>query len=101
MVTERAKEALLRKKVAANMIGRDVGWRITHDAGGTWTLFPDRPGPDDQVIEHGGTIVLMFGPPVREVLDQGSKVDCLPNAQGEDELVVSRPRAGGAPPSRE
>lgn len=63
MVTERAKDALLRTKMEANIAEREVGLRISADPSGRWTLFPDRPQPD-----------------------------CLPNAQGVEELVVSEPR---------
>jgi hypothetical protein len=97
MVTERAKDALLRTKMTANIVERDVGLRITADTSGRWTLFPDRPQPDDHVIEHQGTTVLVLGPDIQQILSGGGQVDCVPNPQGVEELMVSQPRRDAPP----
>jgi hypothetical protein len=89
VVTKRAKEALLEKKLAANIKDRDVGLRVAADDNGDLVLVADRARADDQVIEHAGATVLLVGADAQGTL-RGVTLDCQETPEGDKELVLAR-----------
>jgi Fe-S cluster assembly iron-binding protein IscA len=88
-VSERAKRILLEQKQAANIDGADVGLRVAAAPSGQWMLLVDEPRDGDQVVEHGGTTVLLVDPVAQSAL-VGAEVDCVETPEGDVELVLSR-----------
>ena len=69
-VTEGAKQHL-KKALLAGIDDPDVGIRLTVDASGKYGVTLDRETPDDHVMEHEGSKVLIMG---HEVADQLAEV---------------------------
>ena len=97
-VTERAKETLARLKVAAKIEDEDVGLRLSLAAddevgSGQFGLRADRPTQGDQVVEYGGTKVLLVQEDLADALSDAT-IDTEPGQA--DALVISR-SARGAP----
>ena len=95
-VTDRARETLARLKAStANGEDAEAGLRLLLAAGDMqFGLQVDRCKPGDQVIEHAGDKVLLVDEALADALD-----DATIDAEGEgveDDLVIKRPRAGGA-----
>jgi hypothetical protein len=88
-VTERAKEQLLDMKLAANINEPEVGLRLTPAATGEWQLFPDRAIEGDQVVEHGGSKLLLIGADASDALGD-RQVDCRETAPEQVKLVLTR-----------
>ena len=59
-VTERAK-ARLKELLEAESDDRSIGLRIGKTLSGALGVFPDRERPDDEIVEHEGTAVLLVG----------------------------------------
>lgn len=90
-VTERAKEALLRKKLSANLDDPDVGLRLAAGPGGQLGLVADRVKAGDQVVTHKDSMVLLVDPQMSALVVAGRSVDCRRTADGKVELVLRRP----------
>jgi hypothetical protein len=97
-VTERAKEQLLNMKHSANINEPEVGLRLKPAATGEWELFPDQATEGDQVVEHGGSKLLLIGADASDALGD-RQVDCQETAPGHVTLVLTR-RDGHAPDTR-
>jgi Fe-S cluster assembly iron-binding protein IscA len=97
-VTERAKDVLLERKLAANISEPEIGLRVSSDPSGLWVLVADRPRADDQIVEHKGATVLLIGSEMSDLL-AGAKVDCEETAGGDVELVVMRSGIENGQPS--
>jgi hypothetical protein len=88
-VTDRAKEQLLDMKLSANISEPDVGLRLEPAATGEWQLFPDQAIEGDQVVEHGGSKLLLIGADASDALGD-RQVDCRETAPGQVQLVLTR-----------
>lgn len=88
-VTERAKEQLLEMKLSANINKPEVGLRLKPAATGEWQLFPDQAIEGDQVVEHGGSNVLLIGADASDALGD-RQVDIQETAPGQVKLVLTR-----------
>jgi hypothetical protein len=97
-VTERAKEHLLDVKRSARINEPEVGLRLKPAATGEWQLFPDQAVEGDQIVEHGGSKLLLIGPDASDALGD-RQVDCQETAPGQVKLVLSR-RNEPAPDTR-
>lgn len=100
-VTERAKEALLQKKVAANLDRPDIGLRLAARPGGQLGLVADRAKAGDHVVRHKDSTVLLVDPQISELVITGRAIDCRRTHDGRVELVLRRlpidgPRRAGA-----
>lgn len=87
-VTERAKEQLLEMKLSANIKEPEVGLRLKPAATGEWQLFPDQAIEGDQVVEHGGSKVLLIGADASDALGD-RQVDTQETAPGQVKLVLT------------
>jgi hypothetical protein len=96
-VTERAKEYLLDMKLSANMNQPDVGLGLQAVSTGEWQLFPDKAAEGDQVVEHGGTKVLLIGADASDTLGDGH-LDCQETAPGQVQFVLTRGDESGTDP---
>ncbi len=94
-VTERAKETLARlKATTTSSEDTEAGLRLSLAAGDMqFGLRMDRPKPGDQVIEHAGAKVLLVDDALADALSDAT-IDAESMGQGDD-LVITRPRAGG------
>lgn len=88
-VTERAKEALLEKKLAANLSNVNVTIRLAPLAGGRLALVVDSPRADDQVVTHKEATVLLVGAELSESILAGRTVDCRKADNGKLEVVIT------------
>jgi hypothetical protein len=93
-VTERAKEHLLDMKLSANLNQPEVGLRLQPASTGELQLFPDRAAEGDQVVEHGGSKVLLIGPDTSDAIGDGH-LDCQETAPGQVQLVLTRSDKSG------
>ncbi len=93
VVTELAKEALLQLRLRADIDQPEVGLRLAADPEGEWKLFPDRTKAGDQIVEHGGSRVLLIDRETSQILE-GTRVDCKEAAKGTIELVITRSESG-------
>ena len=66
-VTEGAKQHL-KKALLAGTDDPDLGIRLTVDVSGEYGVTLDREAPDDYVVEHEGSKVLLVGHEVAERL---------------------------------
>ena len=66
-VTEGAKQHL-KKALLAGTDDPDLGIRLTVDVSGEYGVTLDRGAPDDYVVEHEGSKVLLVGHEVAERL---------------------------------
>lgn len=87
-VSERAKEQLLNMKRAANLDAPEVGLRMRAAPSGGWQLFPDQATEGDQVVEHGGSKILLIGADASDTLGDG-RLDCQETAPGQVEFVIT------------
>ena len=63
--------------------------RVEISEEGTCALFPDREKAGDQVVEHQGEVLLLFGEEASQPLD-GATIDLAETPEG-DRLIVSKP----------
>jgi hypothetical protein len=98
-VTERAKDALLRRKLSTNLINRDVGLRLTARADGQLELLPDRAKAGDEIVRHMDSTVLLVDPQISALVVTGRTVDCRRTTDGRDELVLRRTGPAGQVPA--
>lgn len=89
-VTARAKEALLSRKLSANIADPDVGLRLTSGPGGKVGLVADREKAGDEVVRHKDSTVLLVGPEMSALVLTGRTVDCRWTDDGRIELVLRR-----------
>jgi Fe-S cluster assembly iron-binding protein IscA len=95
-VTERAKMTLARLKAAAHVEDVNAVLRLSVLARyGELGLQVDQVQPDDQVVEHAGTPVLLLDEDIANALSDAI-IDTQPTAHG-DELVL---RGNGGEPTR-
>ena len=93
-VTERAKVTLAQFKVQAQIEDADVGLRLSLAASvepgqGLFGLRADRETLGDQVVEYGGTKVLLVEEELADALADAT-IDAEPTGRGDD-LIISRP----------
>jgi Fe-S cluster assembly iron-binding protein IscA len=92
-VTERAKVTLARLKVQALIQDADVGLRLSlaesEPGRGLFGLRADRETQGDQVVEYGGTKILLVEEALADALADAT-IDAEPTGQGDD-LVISQP----------
>lgn len=86
-VTERAK-ARLKELLEAESDDRSVGLRLGKTASGALGVFPDRERPNDEVVEHEGTAVLLVGQEVADRM-QNMTIDYEDGGPGPG-LVIKR-----------
>jgi Fe-S cluster assembly iron-binding protein IscA len=72
-VTERAR-AKLKELLTTESADESVALRLGKTASGELRLFADRERPDDQVVEHEGTAVLLIGREIAENVE-GTTID--------------------------
>jgi hypothetical protein len=98
-VTERAKKALLAKKLATGVADLDVGLRLMSATDGTLMLVLDRAGAGDHVVKYAQSTVLMIDRATAAFVSAGRIVDCHRN-EGRIEIVLRHrqlgPRAPGS-----
>jgi len=68
-VTEDAKQ-ILKEKLLANTEDPELVLRLKRDPGGQLGLVLDRQAPDDYVVEHEETRVLLIGKELADVVDE-------------------------------
>lgn len=95
-VTERAKEALLQKKLSANIHDPEVGLRLLAHPSGMLGLVADRVKAGDHVVRHKDSTVLLVDPEMSDLVLASGTVDCREiDDGGRIELVLRRSRAVG------
>jgi hypothetical protein len=99
-VTERAKEYLMGMKRSARINEPDIGLRLKPAATGEWRLVPDQAIEGDQVVEHGGSKLLLIGADASDALD-GRQMDCRETVPGQVQLVLTGSDEPGSDPRRE
>jgi Fe-S cluster assembly iron-binding protein IscA len=72
-VTGRAR-AKLKELLTTESLEQSVSLRLGKTASGELGVFADRERPDDQVVEHEGTAVLLIGREIAENVD-GTTID--------------------------
>jgi len=87
-VTSRAKVALTELR-DSKVQDPEAGLRLAPSASGRLELFPDRPRPGDQVVEHVGAKVLLVDGDLADALT-GAEIDCETTAKGQH-LVIRPP----------
>lgn len=87
-VTDRAKEALLRRRRLANLRSPEVGLRLACVATGEIVLVPDRVKAGDQIVRHEDATVLLVDEELSDGLLAGRTVDCKDTSGGDSALVV-------------
>jgi hypothetical protein len=93
-VTERAKKALLAKKLAAGVADLDVGLRLTSATDGTLLLVLDRATDSDHVVTYGDSTVLMTDHATAAFVTAGRIIDCRKNDEGRIEIILRHYRLG-------
>lgn len=93
-VTERAKDALLSKKLSANIADPDVGLRLASNTEGKLALLADREKAGDEVVRHKDSTVLLVDPEISSLILTGRTVDCRRTDDGRLELVLRNARLG-------
>jgi Fe-S cluster assembly iron-binding protein IscA len=93
-VTERAKVTLARLKRQCQIEDDDVGLRLSlagsvEPGQGQFGLQADRETLGDQVVEYGGTKVLLVEEGLADVLSDAT-IDAEPTGRGDD-LIIERP----------
>ena len=68
-VTEDAKQ-ILKEKLLANTEDPELVLRLKRDPGGQLGLVLDKEAPDDYVVEHEETRVLLIGKELADVVDE-------------------------------
>ena len=68
-VTEEAKKEL-KEKLLANTEDPELVLRLKRDPGGQLGLVLDRQAPDDYVVEHEETRVLLIGEKLADVVNE-------------------------------
>ncbi len=68
-VTEEAKQ-ILEEKLQANTDDPELSLRLKGEPGGQFGLVLDREAPDDYVVEHKETRVLLIGKELADVVDE-------------------------------
>jgi hypothetical protein len=86
-VTDRAKEVLLRKKLA-HVRDSAMGLRLASPGPGRLALVADRVKAGDQVVRHGDEPVLLVAAELSELVLAGKTIDCRPTEDGALELVL-------------
>ena len=98
-ITERAKETLARMKLQADIQDADVGLRLSVAANepgqSRFGLRADRETLGDQVVEYGGTKVLLVEEALADALTDAT-IDAEPTAQGPGLVIRSRQTGGEA-----
>jgi hypothetical protein len=97
-ITDRAKEALLRKKLLANIVDRDVGLRLAAGPGGQLGLVPDRAKAGDEVVTHKDSTIFLVDPQMSALVIAGRTIDCGRDASRDDDLFLIRTRNDGMDP---
>ena len=87
MVTERAKEELGNILATAGISDSEVGLRLTSTAPGQFGLTTDNEREADQVVEHGGSKVLLIGTELTEILE-GVTIDCQDSPEGPNFIMT-------------
>ena len=68
-VTEEAKQ-ILKEKLQANTDDPELSLRLKENPSGQLGLVLDREAPDDYVVEHEETRVLLIGKELADVVDE-------------------------------
>jgi len=68
-VTEEAKQ-ILKEKLLANTDDPELSLRLKGEPGGQLGLVLDKETPDDYVVEHEETRVLLIGKELADVVDE-------------------------------
>ena len=92
-VTERAKETLARLKRQSQIEDDDVGLRLSLAASlgpgqGQFGLRADREALGDQVVEYGGTKVLLVEEELADALSDAT-IDAEPTERGDDLIITT------------
>lgn len=73
-VTERAK-GQLKKLLETRSDDPSVGLRLGTTASGQFSVFPDRERGDDEVVEYRGSVVLLVGQDIAQMIEE-TTIDC-------------------------
>lgn len=73
-VTERAK-GQLKKLLETRSDDPSVGLRLGTTASGQFSVFPDREHRDDEVVEYRGSVVLLVGQDIAQMIGE-TTIDC-------------------------
>lgn len=87
-ITERAKKALLAKKLDTGIVDLDVGLRLASTTDGTLVLVLDRAKAGDHVVKYGNSTVLLADPATTASVITGRIVDCR-SAEGRVEIILT------------
>ena len=93
-VTERARDKL-KTLLQSEIDDSSVGLRLETTSPGEFAVFPDRAGPDDQVVVHEGAVVLLVDPQVAETIGD-TTIDCEEDQSGEHFVIKKRRADAGA-----
>jgi len=93
-VTERAKATLAQLKEQARIDDADVGLRLSLAAGqepgqSTFGLRADREVLGDQVVEYGGSKILLVEESLADALADAT-IDAESSGNGDADLIISR-----------
>ncbi len=88
-ITERAIEALVHLKASAEIHDPRIGLRLAPDTEGQLQLFVDSEKEGDQIVEKGGSNLLLIGEEVIDTLS-GATIDYRATPTG-PQLVLDRP----------
>ena len=90
-VTERARQEL-KKLLSANVDDPQMGLRLTTTDTGHFGLSVDTEAPDDQVVEHEGSKVLLVE---QELVDQleGVTIDVEDTPEGPKLAIFKSPQS--------
>jgi hypothetical protein len=86
-VTERAKKALLAKKLGAGIVDADVGLRLASLPHGTLLFVSDRAKAGDDVVKYRESIVLLVDPPTSAFVVTGRTIDCRRSEAGRIDMA--------------
>ncbi len=88
-ITQRAIEALVNLKASAEIRDPRIGLRLAPDNEGQLQLFVDSEKEGDQIVESGGSNLLLIG---EELIDNlsGATIDYRATPTG-PQLVLDRP----------
>jgi len=95
-VTDRAKVTLSRLKRECQIEDNDVGLRLSLAASvepgqGQFGLRADREALGDQVVEYGGSKVLLVEEALADALSDAT-IDAQPTERSDDDLIIERRR---------
>jgi hypothetical protein len=97
-ITERAKKALLAKKLDAGVVDLELGLRLASAPDGTLVLMLDWPRAGDHVVTYRESTVLLADPDTAAFVTVGRTVDCRRTTEGRVEIILRDRHLREGPP---